>query len=71
MASEVNVRVRLIAKDMMKDVRIGKVYGDKWRKENEGEYSIKMTQLMSEVSKDFVFELLIPKIEGEVGDIGR
>jgi len=26
---------------------------------------------MSEVSKDFVFELLIPKIEGEVGDVGR
>jgi len=26
---------------------------------------------MSEVSKDFVFELTFPAIEAEVGDIGR
>ncbi len=30
-----------------------------------------MTQLMSEISKEFVFELSIPAIAGEVGDIGR
>ena len=56
---------------MVKGIKIGKVYGDKWRKEGEGEYTIKITQLMSDVSKDFVFELHIPKIEGEVGDVGR
>jgi hypothetical protein len=27
--------------------------------------------MMSEVSKEFVFELTIPAIGGEVGDIGR
>jgi len=26
---------------------------------------------MTDISKDFVFELTIPAIEGEVGDIGR
>lgn len=26
---------------------------------------------MSQISKDYVFELTIPKIEGEVGDLNR
>lgn len=26
---------------------------------------------MSEISKDYVFELTIPNIQGEVGDVGR
>jgi len=37
----------------------------------KGEYQIKLTQIMSGVSKDFVFELAIPAIEGEVGDLVR
>ena len=70
-ANEVVVNVRCIAAGIVAGVRISKVYGDKWQKTGEGEYRIKLTQLMSEISKDYVFELTIPKIEGEVGDVGR
>ena len=59
-ANEVTVRVRLIAKDMVGGTTISKVYGDKWEKANEREYTIRLTQLMSGVSKDFVFELTFP-----------
>jgi len=52
-------------------VTISKVYGDRWEKIKEGEYRIKLTQIMTDSSKDFVLELTIPVIEGEVGDIGR
>ena len=70
-ANEVTVRVRLIAKDMVGGTAISKVYGDKWEKANEREYTIRLTQLMSGVSKDFVFELTFPAIAGEVGDAAR
>ena len=70
-ANEVRLKVRLIAKDMVGGTTISKVYGDKWEKTDAREYSIRLTQLMSGVSKDFVFELTFPAIEGEVGDVGR
>ncbi len=70
-ASEVVVHVRCIAQGIVGGIRISRVYGDKWKQIKEGEYSIKLTQLMSEISKDYVFELTIPKIEGEVGDLDR
>lgn len=56
---------------MVEGVKIGKVFGDKWKKNGEKEYQIKLTQMMSDVSKDFVFELAVPAIAGEVGDINR
>lgn len=55
----------------MGGVRIGKVYGQMWQKLSEKEYKIKITQLMSGITRDFVFELEIPAIDGEVGDIDR
>lgn len=61
-ANEVVVNVRCIAAGIVGGVKISKVYGDKWQKIGEGEYRIKLTQLMSEISKDYVFELTIPKI---------
>jgi len=38
---------------------------------NENEYRIRQTQLMSEISKDYVFEITIPAIKAEVGDLDR
>lgn len=40
-----------------------------WEKVNDKEYKIKITQLMSGITRDFVFELEIPAINVEVGDI--
>jgi hypothetical protein len=36
---------------MVEGVKISKVFGDKWQKMNEIEYKIKITQLMSEITK--------------------
>jgi hypothetical protein len=63
--------VRNVAAGLVEGVGISKVYGDKWEKVKEGEYRIKFTQIMTDSSKDFVLELTIPEIGGEVGDIGR
>lgn len=65
------IKVRCIAQGLVEGVRIGKVFGDRWEKISDSEYRIKITQMMSEISKDFVFELVVPAIGGEVGDIGR
>lgn len=70
-ANEVIIHVRCIASGIVEGIKISKVYGDKWEKIKDGEYRIRLTQIMSEVSKDFVFELTVPNIAGEVGDIGR
>jgi uncharacterized protein YegL len=70
-ASEILVSVRCIASGMVGGVRVSKVFGDKWEKVGENEYRIRLTQMMSEISKEFVFELTVPAIGGEVGDIGR
>ena len=70
-ASEIIISVRCIATGLVEGVRISSVFGDKWQKVNEGEYRLKLTQMMSEISKEYVFELTIPAIGGEVGDVGR
>lgn len=70
-ASEVNIKVRCVAEGLLQGLTISKVYGDKWQQTAPGEYRIRLTQLMTEASKDFVFELTIPAIPAEVGDVGR
>lgn len=42
-----------------------------WEKISDTEYKIKILQLMSGITKDFVFELEIPNINTEVGDLDR
>jgi len=42
-----------------------------WQKVNDKEYKIKILQLMSGISKDYVFEIEVPKINTEVGDLDR
>lgn len=42
-----------------------------WQKVNDREYKIKISQLMSGVTKDYVFEIGIPNINTEVGDVDR
>ena len=46
-ANEVIVHVRCIAQGLVEGVKISKVYSDKWEKVKDGEYRIKLTQLMS------------------------
>lgn len=70
-ANQVNIKISNIAKNIVEGVRIGKVYGQMWQKLSEKQYKIKITQLMSGITRDFVFELEIPAIDGEVGDIDR
>lgn len=45
------MQVRCIAAGLVGGIKISKVFGDKWQKVGEGEYKIKLTQLMSEISK--------------------
>ena len=70
-ASEVIVKINLIAKGLMEGVKISRCFGPMWEPINDKEYRIKLTQLMSGISKDFVFELTIPAINAEVGDLDR
>lgn len=63
-ASEVIVKVNSIAQGIVSGVHISKTFGPKWEKIKEGEYRLKLTQLMSEVSKEYVFELTVPAIGG-------
>lgn len=49
------IEVKLISEGMFKNIRISKTYGNKWEKINEGHYAIRITQLRSEISRDFVF----------------
>lgn len=70
-ANEITIKVSNIAKNLVEGIRITKVYGDSWQKITDKEYKIKISQLMSGISKDFVFELMIPNINTEVGDIDR
>ena len=70
-AKEVTINLENIAKNLVGGIRIGKTYSDLWQKANEKEYRIKISQLMSGISKDYVFELNIPYIDAEVGDIDR
>ena len=54
-ASEIQIKVENIASDLAEGIQISKVYGNKWEKVNDKEYKIQLNQVMSEVSKDFVF----------------
>ncbi len=42
-----------------------------WEKINDKQYTIKILQLMSGISKDYVFQIDVPKIDTEVGDLDR
>lgn len=42
-----------------------------WSKINENEYKINIVQLISGVTKNYVFEIEIPSINKEVGDLER
>mgnify|MGYP001201263807 CR=1 FL=1 len=54
-ASEVTLKISNIAKNIVEGVKIKKVYGKMWEKINDKEYKIKLSQLMSGITKDFVF----------------
>ncbi len=42
-----------------------------WEKITNEDYRIKIIQLMSGITKDYVFELEIPKINAKIGDLNR
>ena len=65
------IKLTNIAKNLVGGVKIGKTYGSMWEKVSDDVYKIKMSQLMSGITKDYVFEILIPAIDAEVGDIDR
>lgn len=56
-ASDISITVESIAAGPVEQVEIKKVYGEKWKKINDKTYKIEINQIMSEVSKDFVFEI--------------
>lgn len=56
-ASEAVIKINNIAKNILDGVKIKRVYGKMWRKVNEKEYEIKLSQLMSGITKDYVFEI--------------
>lgn len=70
-ASEITLKINNVSKNLIEGIKISKVYGTSWEKINENEYKIYLSQLMSGISKDFVFELKIPYINTEVEDVNR
>ena len=73
MATEVTLKINNIASGLVQGIKIKKVYGSEkiWTKINDKEYKISISQLMSGITKDYVFELEIPAIDAVVGDIDR
>lgn len=69
-AEKVTVRLSLVVSGKFSSIHISKMYGDLW-KWNGKEYVLELTQLISDVSKDFVFELNIPACAFELGDFER
>lgn len=72
-ASEVVMKINNISQGLVAGIKIKKVYGSEknWKKVNDKEYKVELTQMMSGISKDYVFELEIPAIDAEVGDLDR
>ena len=56
-ANEIIIKVNNISKNLVEGIKIGRVFGYHWEKISDGQYKIKLLQLMSGVSKDFLFEL--------------
>lgn len=54
-ANEVIIKINNISKNLAEGVKIKKVYGKMWEKINDKEYKIKLIQLMSGITRDFVF----------------
>ena len=54
-ATNVVIKLSNISKNLVEGIKIKKVYGDMWNKLNDKEYQIKILQLMSGISKDYVF----------------
>ena len=70
-AKDVEIKLANVAKKTTEGIKIEKTYGNMWKKIDENQYSISISQLMSGISKDFVFQLSIPSINAEAGDIGK
>ncbi len=70
-ASDVNITLNHIGEGLAKDIRINRTYGNMWNKINSKLHSIKLGQLPTGIAKNYVFEVEIPAIEGEVGDVDR
>ena len=70
-ATDVVIKLNCIAKNIVQGIKINKTYGTMWKKLSDNEYQIKMLQLMSGITKDFVFEIYVPAINTEVGDLDR
>lgn len=52
-------------------MKISKVYGDMWHPINDTEKKITLKQLISGVSKEYILELEIPKIDKQISDFER
>lgn len=70
-ASDIEISVECIAPPPVEGIVISRVYGNKWNKVSNRKYTISLNQMMSEVSKDFVFELSIPQIAFKALDANR
>ncbi|EAR88380.2 Von willebrand factor type A (vWA) domain was originally protein (macronuclear) [Tetrahymena thermophila SB210] len=56
-AQNIKVGVKFTPPEQFKNFRISKVFGDNWTKVSETQYEINLINILSGVSKDFVFEM--------------
>ena len=56
-ANDVVIKVNSVSQGIVQGIRIGNVFGYNWEKINDKEYSIKILQLVSGISRDFIFSL--------------
>ena len=61
MTLDININQSGPSQKFFSDAKVSKTYGDMWNvvKENQS-YQIKINQLFSGVSKDYIFELTVP-----------
>lgn len=50
----ITIRLSLVAEGKFLGIQVSKVYGDLWKQEGR-DYVLELTQLISNISKDFVF----------------
>lgn len=71
-AEEINITIKSELKGAFADIKITKAFGDITNFNSlKNEYNIKLSQFLSGISKNFMFEVSIPPNSHEIGDLDR
>ncbi|KAM3137125.1 hypothetical protein pb186bvf_010853 [Paramecium bursaria] len=70
-ADQIKIDIQSYPQQPFQEISIGKTYGAMWEKQKDREYKISLQQLATGKRKDYVFELMLPKFDQQIGDAQR